>query len=118
MSINTLVDSSIWIDHFHKPNQKLITLLEHKEVLIHSAVLGELAAGELKNRVKTISDLKQIPLVTEVQSIEVLEFIENKNLFGKGLSWVDIQILASCLVSNCYLLTNDKQLYSVFMQIK
>jgi predicted nucleic acid-binding protein len=106
----TLVDSSAWIGHFRTADPKIITLLERKEILIHSAVLGELAAGHIKNRARILGDLKLIPRAIEVDPIEVLDFIEMRSLFGKGLSWVDIQLLASCLATQCHLLTLDIRL--------
>jgi predicted nucleic acid-binding protein len=65
-----LVDTSIWIGHLHKSDLRLIKLLESSEVLIHSALLGEIAAGSLKKRPSILGDLKMIPRVVEVFSKE------------------------------------------------
>lgn len=43
-----------------------------------------------------------------------MEFIERRKLHGRGLSWVDIQILASCLVAGRRLLTEDRRLKKAF----
>ena len=59
-----------------------------------------------------------VPRIKEVASEEVMEFIENKKLHGHGLSWVDLQILACALTSECGLLTYDKKLTSVFAKLK
>ncbi|MGK5082296.1 PIN domain-containing protein [Bdellovibrionota bacterium FG-1] len=114
----TLVDSSVWTSHFHRPDKRVIDLLESSQILIHSAVLGELAAGSIKNRVRVLSDLKMIPNIPEISSEEVMEFIEIRKLHGRGLSWVDIQILASCLVAGRGLLTEDSRLRRTFESMR
>ncbi len=110
----TLVDSSAWIGHFRAPDTNVIALLERKEILIHSSILGEIAAGQLKNRVRILGDLKQIPRAIEINPNEVLDFIEMRSLYGKGLSWVDIQLIASSLATHCDLLTYDIKLKKIY----
>ncbi len=41
---------------------------------------------------------------------EVLELLEQNRLFGKGLGWVDVHLLASTLLSGCRLWTLDSPL--------
>lgn len=118
LPVATLVDTSVWIGHFRKTNLRLVELLESRDILIHSAVLGEIAAGTLKNRERIFGDLKRIQRAIEPPFEEVLDFIELQSLYGRGLSWVDIQILASCLVSGCQLFTEDKQLLKTFDELK
>lgn len=77
---------------------------------MHSAVLGELSAGNLKNRSKTLGNLKLIPLVQEVPMQSLFDFMEKRRLFGKGLGWVDIQILGAAIMSDARLLTDDLRL--------
>jgi hypothetical protein len=96
----------------------VIEVLESGNIVIHSAILGEISAGSLKNRTKTLGDLKIIPRIPEISSDEILEFIENRTLFGLGLSWVDLQILASSVIARCDLLTDDKRLNQVWGRIK
>jgi predicted nucleic acid-binding protein len=114
----TLVDSSVWISHFHRPDKRVIDLLESRQILIHSAVLGELAAGSIKNRVRVLSDLKMIPLIPEIPFEEVLQFIEIRKLHGRGLGWVDLQLLASCAASGRGLLTEDVRLRRAFENLR
>ena len=40
-----LVDTSVWIDHMHRPIPSLSTHLEERNVLCHEMVIGELALG-------------------------------------------------------------------------
>ncbi len=105
-----LVDSSVWIDHFRKPSIQLIELLRHNQVLIHSAVVGELACGNLPNRKQFLADLLLLPAAKEASFAETLRLIESSRLSGKGLVWVDLQLLASAALSGADLLTLDKRL--------
>ena len=108
----------MWISHFHRPDKRIIDLLESKQILIHSAVLGELAAGSIKNRSSVLDDLKLIPNIPEIPTDEVMKFIELRKLHGRGLSWVDIQLLASCVVSGRGLLTEDSCLRRTFERLR
>lgn len=105
-----LVDTSVWIDHLRKADAALIELLRENQVLIHSAVIGELACGSLRNRKQFIDNLLILPRATEASFEETLRLIESRRLSGKGLGWVDVQLLASAALSNALLLTQDKRL--------
>lgn len=109
----TLVDTSIWIAHLRSPHQELIALLENGNAATHTAVIGELACGSLKKRTVFLESLNRLLPVTEADPEEVHELIENKKLFGKGIGWVDAQLLASCLISNTHLITLDKKLAAI-----
>ena len=108
-----LVDTSVWIDFFRGDSEELIDLLQENKVATHWIVIGELATGSLPKRAQTLMDLRvleQVPTATERES---LALIENQKLFGKGLSWCDVQLLASCLIHSYPLWTRDKRLKEV-----
>lgn len=105
-----LVDTSIWISHFREGNSHLKELLEEGSVVCHPFIIDELACGSLKNRKEIISLLKALPEVQTAESDEILQFIEGKRLFGTGLGFVDIHLLASSLLTKVLLWTADKSL--------
>lgn len=105
-----LVDSSVWVDHFHRANPRLIALLDAGEVLTHSLVIGELACGNLTARRTTLDLLHALPKADEAASGEVLAFIEHRRLHGLGLGVVDVHLLASMLLSGAELWTRDQAL--------
>ncbi|MDH5718751.1 MAG: PIN domain-containing protein [Spirochaetia bacterium] len=113
----TLVDTSVWIDHFRNKNKKLIVLLEENKVLTHSFIIGELACGNIKNRNEILNLLKTLPFANEPTNEEVLVFIEKRNLYGKGLGFIDIHILSSALLNNSNLYTLDKKLQKEWLKI-
>lgn len=105
-----LVDTSVWIDHFRKSNNALISLLGTETVAIHPFVLGELACGNLSNRKEIIALLHALPSTTKVEDDELLFFIEKHRLMGRGIGLIDIHILAACCLNACPLWTHDKRL--------
>ena len=112
-----LVDTSTWIAHLRSTNEDLVELLSSNSVLTHSAVIGELACGSLKNRKDFLDDLRRLNSVEEASVEEALELIETRRLYGKGIGWVDACLLASCLISDCALFTLDKRLSEIARKI-
>ena len=105
-----LVDSSVWVDHLRKRDRKLASLLNERVVLCHPFVIGELACGKLKNRDEILSLLNALPMSTVAGHEEVVYLVSDRKLFGKGLGWIDIHLLASALLSKSTLWTRDKVL--------
>jgi predicted nucleic acid-binding protein len=108
-----LVDTSVWIEHFRQRTSDLTNLLLEGLVLTHPFVSGELACGNLKDRDEVLSDLNALPSVEVATDAEVLRLIEDRKLWGRGLGWVDIHLLASALLSRCRLWSADKRLQRV-----
>lgn len=105
-----LADTSIWIDYFHGIYPEFSSFLEDKNILMHEWVLGELVTGQIQAREDFLRSMLKIDYAELIENYLVYEFIESKKLMGKGLSFIDCQLLASCLVSDCFLLTRDKRL--------
>jgi len=105
-----LVDTSIWIDFFRSGNAELTNLLNQGHVYAHPFVLGELACGHLTPREDILKLLATLPTVSTATSEEVLQLIEDRKLFGLGLGYIDIHLLASALLSHTSLWTRDKKL--------
>ena len=105
-----LVDTSVWVSHLRETNGKLISLLNDGEVACHPFIIGELACGNLRNRSLLISLLEALPSAKEVQNREALAFIESNNLMGRGLGYIDINLLASAILTDLPLWTLDNNL--------
>lgn len=50
-----LVDTSVWVDHLRNASPELSEILTAGQVLMHSAVVGELACGTLAKRGETLA---------------------------------------------------------------
>jgi predicted nucleic acid-binding protein len=105
-----LVDTSVWVDHLHYNNRHLAGLLNDARVMCHPFIIGELACGNLSNRKEVLALLNNLPQVSQVKPEEVLYFIENYQLMGKGLGYIDIHLAASARVTGVVLWTLDKRL--------
>lgn len=112
-----LVDTSIWASHFRSGNPRLETLLLTGEVACHPFIIGEIACGSLKNRQEILSLLKALPEATIADHNEVLHFIEQHQLIGMGLGYVDVHLLASALLSTVPLWTKDKDLKKAALRL-
>ena len=104
----TLVDTSVWVHHFRRSQSSLIKLLEDFSAGIHPFVIGELACGNLKARARTLGDLAKMPEAPLATEAEVLHLLESRRLWGQGLGWVDVHLLASALLGGWDLLTADR----------
>ena len=105
-----LADTSVWIQHFRYGERALADLLSDGLVLMHPFVWGELACGNLKDRAGILSDLRTLPPAKSASNAEVLQFVEDRRLWGRGLGWIDAHLLASALLSHCRFWTLDKSL--------
>jgi len=108
-----LVDTSVWVSHLRDGNAELANLLNNGNVLCHPLIVGELACGNLKDRAVIFSFLKQLPMSMEAEHEEVLSFIENNRLMGKGIGYVDAQLVASAVLTGVPVWTLDKKLAQV-----
>jgi len=116
--MEVLVDTSVWIDHLRKPVDPLIILLHNGKVLSHSWIVGEISLGHLKGRGKFLKNLNLLPKANEVSMLELLNFIEDHSLQGMGLGLVDIQLLASAMLSSISIYTRDKAMILAMKKIR
>ena len=112
-----LVDTSVWVVHLRRGDIGLETLLNEGYVVCHPFIVGELSCGNLKNRSEILSLLQALPIVTPAEHEEVMRFIENYSLMGKGLGYIDMHLLASAILSRVPLWTLDKKLKQVSLKL-
>jgi hypothetical protein len=105
-----LVDTSVWVSHLRHGNEGLQKLLHAGEVVCHPFIVGELACGNLKNRHEILTSLQSLPMTILAEDEEVLKFIENNQLMGKGLGYIDVHLIASAVLTNVLLWALDKTL--------
>ena len=116
-----LVDTSVWIDHLRAGDAGLAALLIGNLVLTHPFVIGELACGNLHNRAKVLTLLKDLPQAPVAANDEVLFFIERHELMGNGIGYIDAHLLAAVsLAGPAWLWTRDKRLRktAIFLEIE
>ncbi|MEJ2167867.1 MAG: PIN domain-containing protein [Desulfobacterales bacterium] len=105
-----LVDTSVWVNHFRRGEHHLAKLLINGEVACHSFIIGELACGNIANRAEILNLLRSLPLAPAINLDEYLYFVERNQLYGIGIGFVDVHLLASAKLAGVPLWTNDKKL--------
>ena len=109
-----LVDTSVWINHFREADSQLQALLEEGQVATHPFIVGELALGSIRSRSDVITWLRKLPQLPVANDEEILFFIEDRQLFARGIGLVDAYLLAACLLAGgVRLWTCDKRLAAV-----
>ena len=116
--MKVLVDTPVWIDHFHSANPRLQEALRAGHVWTHTVVIGELASGRLARRDETITLLRKLPAGDEIDLDEGLHLIAEHDLAGRGLSWSDVQLLAAARIDHCLIWTHDRTLAKASQQLQ
>ena len=86
-------------------------LLDDGQVTTHPYIIGELALGSLSNRDVILSSLMALPQVKTVTFEESLHLLHHVQLYGLGIGYVDLHLLASTLMTDeARLWTRDRRL--------
>jgi len=113
-----LVDTAVWIDHLHAAESGLAQLLEIDRVGCHPLVISEIALGSIAQRdvvLDLLADLRQFPTV---QHHEIRHLIDRRKLWGRGLSAVDVHLMAAvAVVEGAQLWTKDKRLKAASVDV-
>lgn len=113
-----LIDTSVWVRHLRQGDRRLISLLEDEQVVCHPFIIGELACGALKNRREILTLLATLPMATVAEHEEVLNLIESRALYARGIGWVDAHLIASALLTPIPLWTLDVKLGTVASSLR
>lgn len=106
-----LADTNVWWRYFREGSEALSGLIEYDFLAMHPLVIGELSVGRLPCRQQTLKDLHAFQAVRPASFSETHHLIESNQLWGKGLQWNDLAILASVVASeNTLLWTEDRRL--------
>ena len=108
-----LLDTSVWVDHLRRGDSLVVRVLESGQAVAHAFVIGELACDHLKSRVDVIELLQALSQLATAMDDEVLYFIENRKLMGRGIGYVDAHLLAAASMGSALLWTRDKRLRAV-----
>jgi predicted nucleic acid-binding protein len=111
-----LVDTSVWI-RFLSDRSPYVTdladLLARDEVSGHELVYGELLIGDKGGHRPLLTDYLLMHQAPVVPHREVATFVRARRLYGRGIGWVDVHLLASALVGRLHLWTADPRLAMV-----
>jgi hypothetical protein len=85
---------------------------------MHPAVLGELATGNLRDRGRMLAMLRSLPHAKSGSPDECLGAIETHGLYGRGVGWIDVQLLVAARLSHAMLWSLDQPLIEAAQQLK
>lgn len=115
-----LVDTSVWVRFLadRAPYAAgLAALLSRDEVSGHPFVHGELLMGDGGGRRELLANYELIDWAPLVPHGDVVAFVRDRRLNGRGIGWVDAHLLASALVGRLRLWTADLPLAKVAREL-
>ena len=115
-----LVDTSVWIRFLSNRAPyaaELDDLLSRDEVSGHHFVYGELLVGDTGGRRHLLADYVQMHQAPVVPHRDVVAFVRDRRLHGRGIGWIDVHLLASALVGHLRLWTTDPRLATVAREL-
>ena len=85
--------------------------LNQGNIVIHPAIIAELALGSLRERTRTLALLDLLPQVQVAELSEVRRMIEARRLYNLGIGLIDAHLLASVFINSPTVLwTKDNRL--------
>lgn len=118
--MSVLVDTSVWIRFLanRAPHAiELDGLLSRDEVSGHDFVYGELLIGDRGGRKELLANYVRMDHAPFVPHAEVVTFVRDRKLNGRGIGWIDAHLLASALVGRLKLWTADSPLATVAAEL-
>ena len=108
-----LADSAVWIDHLRSPDGHFAAALDAETIVGHPFVTGEVSLGSLRNRDRVIWRLRRLEQLPVARADSVQTLIEAFDLWGKGIGYIDVHLLASVrMASGIRLWTRDRRLHA------
>ena len=112
-----LADTSVWVNHFRSADSQLARMLVEEDVGLHPFVLGEIAAGNLRDRTRVLNYLSCLPQSAIAEEAEVHHLLQSERLWGTGLGWVDLHILAAVRLRGWRLYSADRAMNRIAAQL-
>ena len=111
-----LVDTSVWIRFLANREPyaaELDRLLERDEVVGHELIFGELLIRDRGGGPKLLAAYEQMRQASVIPHPEVVAFVRDRRLQGRGVGWIDVHLLASALVDRLQVWTADPRFADV-----
>jgi predicted nucleic acid-binding protein len=115
-----LVDTSVWIRFLANRAPyaiELDRLLGLAEVTGHELVYGELLVGDRGGHRKLLTAYEKMHQASLVPHREVVAFVRERGLYGRGVGWIDMHLLASALVGRLQLWTADPRFSAIAKEL-
>jgi hypothetical protein len=88
------------LGHVAAANDEVMALkhIRSRHIVMHPFILGELACGNFSNREVTLELLQQLHSATVAEHDEVMTFLRAQKLYGRGVGYVDVHLLAAAAI--------------------
>jgi len=83
----------------------------------HDFVYGELLIGDNGGRKTLLAEYERMDQASVVPHSDVVAFVRDRKLYGRGIGWIDVHLLASALVGRLELWTTDPALATVAKEL-
>jgi predicted nucleic acid-binding protein len=93
-----LIDTNILSKHLRSENQRVKALIESGQVVTHPFILGELALGQMSDRMVKMAASETLPILPVADLDEVRLLIEVRKLYTRGIGYGDAHSISSLLM--------------------
>jgi predicted nucleic acid-binding protein len=114
-----LVDTSVWIRFLSNQSPyaaRLDAILDRGETSGHE-LIRRTSHRRPGGRAKFLASYAKMHQARMVPNNEVVAFVRDRNLHGRGLGWVDIHLLAAAVVEGLRLWTADPRFARVAKEL-
>jgi predicted nucleic acid-binding protein len=118
--VSVLVDTSVWIRFLSNRAPyaaELDELLSRDEVSGHDFIYGEFLIGDKGGRKELLANYERMDRAPVIAHSDVVAFVRDRKLHGRGVGWIDVHLLASALVGRLKLWTTDPALASMAKEL-
>lgn len=118
--MSVLVDTSVWIRFLSNRAPyaaELDELLSRDEVSGHDFVYGELLIGDKGGRKELLTNYGRMDRALVIAHSDIVAFVRDRKLHGRGVGWIDVHLLASALVGRLKLWTTDPALATLAKEL-
>jgi predicted nucleic acid-binding protein len=118
--VSVLVDTSVWIRFLSNRAPyaaQLDELLSRDEVSGHDFVYGELLIGDKGGRKELLTNYGRMDRALVIAHSDIVAFVRDRKLHGRGVGWIDVHLLASALVGRLKLWTTDPALATLAKEL-
>lgn len=116
-----LVDTSVWIRFLAGQAPYLAelgALLDARRAAGHDLVYGELLIADQGGLRKPLAAYELLRQAAMIPHTEVVGFVRDHRLYGRGVGWIDVHLLASSLAGRCELWTADLRLAALAREFR
>jgi predicted nucleic acid-binding protein len=115
-----LVDTSVWLRYFRNQapyGDELDRLVDLKEAAGHDLIYGELLMGDPGGLRGFIAEYSLLRPTATIAHDEVVGLVNTRHLHGRGVGWIDVNLVASAIAARSQLWTADRNLHTIALEL-